>query len=458
MNPPEARPALLERSSQLAVLDSEWAAVEAGIGGRLVVVGGEAGAGKTTLVRRFCDTARGEPRVLVGACDALFTARPLGPFVDVARATRGATLALLVADPRPDEVAGALLDDLAATSPTIVVLEDLHWADDATLDVLRLLARRIEGQSTLLIGTYRDELDRGHPLKLLLGELPSSLVRLRVPAFSAGAVAELAVRAGVDAAELYHKTGGNPFFVTEVVAAPSETIPDTVRDAVLARVARLGSGSLEVLEAVAIVPSRAETWLVESLVPGSADGIERALRTGMLVSSGDALSFRHELARQAVEESLAPGRRSALHRAVVQALSSPEHGQIDLARLAHHADAGADADAVLRFAPEAAARAATLGAHREAAAQYGRALRYAGVLDPARKANLLARHAEESFFANRVPDAITSGAEAVRLFAELGDHLQQAEALLDLARMQWIEGRRGDAEGSAAQALALLED
>ena len=173
---------------------------------------------------------------------------------------------------------------------------------------------------------------------------------------------------GSDPVELYSKSGGNPFFVTEALAAGEEEIPPTVRDAVLARAVRLGPQAWALLEAVAILPPKAELSLLEGLVPEAFGSLDECLGSGMLASQEGAVSFRHELARLAIEEAIPPNRKLTLHRAALAALVDTPSGSPDLARLAHHAEAAGDDEAVLRFAPAAAARASSLRAHREAAA------------------------------------------------------------------------------------------
>ena len=374
------RSELLERSRQFAALGESLAAVLGSSRGRLVLVGGEAGVGKTALVSRFCEEHGGSARILWSACDALFTPRPLGPLLDVAEVTGGELEELVESGARPHEVAAALMGELRTRAPTILVIEDLHWADEATLDVLKLLARRIEGVHALVLASYRDEeLDRAHPLRLVLGEFASSqaVERLKLEPLSPAAVATLAEPHGVDADELYRKTEGNPFFVTEVLAAGEGEIPDTVRDAVLAHAARLSPAARTLLEAAAVVPPPVELWLLETLAADVFDQLDECLTSGMLTAAPASVAFRHELARLAVEESLAPNRRVALHQKALAALADPPTGAPELARLAHHAEAAGDREAVLEFAPAAAAQAASLGAHLEAAAQYARALRFA---------------------------------------------------------------------------------
>ena len=160
---------LLERSTELAALEDALAAVRASARGSLVLVAGEAGIGKTALLDAFCDGSRGVPTVR-GGCDALFTPRPLGPLLEIAEEVGGELRNVVAGGATPADVAHALVRELRRRSPTLLVLEDLHWADEATLDVLRMLARRIESLPVLLAASYRnDSLDRAHPLRIVLG-------------------------------------------------------------------------------------------------------------------------------------------------------------------------------------------------------------------------------------------------------------------------------------------------
>ena len=231
---------LLEREAHLAALANTLNDVRASATGRLVVVGGEAGAGKTALLRRFCRETAGSSRVMWGACAPLRTPRPFGPLVDVAEVTGGQFEQAVTAAARPYEIASSLLRELRRTRLTVLVLEDLQWADEATIDVLALLGARVATVPALVLVSYReDELDRTHQLRVVLGEVVRRPGRIRVDPLSRGAVVELAAPHHIDPEELYARTGGNPFFVTEVLATERETVPETVRDAVLARAARL---------------------------------------------------------------------------------------------------------------------------------------------------------------------------------------------------------------------------
>jgi tetratricopeptide (TPR) repeat protein len=457
----DSPPTLLERSDELAALTGALHAISSGGTGRLVLVGGEAGVGKTVLLQAFCDGVRPHVRTLWGACDGLLTPGPLGPLFDVADLTGGELADLVSREARPHEVTAALIRELAGGRATVLVIEDLHWADEATLDVLRLLARKVEAVPALVLASYRDDaLDRAHPLTLLVGELATAraVARLVIPPLSADAVGELAEPHAIDGAELFRQTNGNPFFVTEVLAAGTGDIPPTVRDAVLARVARLSDPATRVLETIAIATPRAEVWLLEALATGELDALEECLASGMVVSEADGVAFRHELARLAVEGALAPHRRVALHRAAVAALVAGPGRTADPARIAHHADLAGDSDAVLRFAPAAAARAAAHGAHREAEAQYARALRYADVLPPEAQAELLEQRAYEGYLTGDFDEAIAVQEQALAHRRALGDRVREGDCLRSLSRLYRFQGRTREAAQIGLAAVATLED
>jgi predicted ATPase len=244
---------LLERHSQLQILDSALNQTKAGQG-CIALIYGEAGIGKTTLVEHFVKENEKSWRVLQGACDSLFTPRPLGPLHDIALQTQGQLFQILDFESNQSAIFSACLKELQMQA-TVLVIEDVHWADEATLDLLKYLGRRIRQTISLMILTYRDdEIGLEHPLRILLGEIAPShtLYRIPVTSFSKDAVHKLAKNQDVDLIELHRLTNGNPFFVTEVLAGESG-IPETVRDAVLARAARLSISAREVLEAAAVI-------------------------------------------------------------------------------------------------------------------------------------------------------------------------------------------------------------
>lgn len=450
---------LLERADEISALTESLTDVVRTGRGQLVLVSGEAGVGKTSLLRRF-STEHASARVLWGACDPLFTPRPLGPLLDIAETSGGELQQIVDNGGKPQAVAAALMRDLASRAPTLLVLEDLHWADEATLDVVALLGRRVDAVPAVTVLTYRDdELDRRHPLRILLGALATarSIRRLDVAPLSREAVTQLAEPYGIDADELFRKTAGNPFFAKEALAAAETEVPLTVREAVLARAASLSPTAESLVGAVAIAPPHVPLWLLEALTEGDIDGFDEALGSGMLTHGAHGVGFRHELARLAVEHSLSPTRRLALHRNALAALADPPTGPPDLERLAHHAEGAGDGAAVLRYAPAAAERAASLGAHREAAAQYGRALRFADGLEPRERADLLKRYSHECYLTDQSHEAVEALEAATELFRELGDPLSEGDSLRSRANILWCPGRTTEARATAEEAITVLE-
>src|SRR3954454_2557178 len=237
----------------------------------------------------------------------------LWPHLDVAVQVGGRFALDVEAGRHPCEVALSLLEELR--QPVVLVFEDMHWADDATLDVLRVLARRVGGTPSLIIVTYREEeaVD-AHPLRRLLGELTSvaAVERVTVPPLSLEGVRELASSQAADGDAIYALTRGNPFLVTELLASGAETLPATVRDAVLARIARLSPGARVLLKGVALVAAGAELWLLDAAFPAVADHVDECVQGGVLEAASAVVAFRHELVRLAVASAIASRRRRDL--------------------------------------------------------------------------------------------------------------------------------------------------
>lgn len=468
MSPPIQSPAansqtkrLLERHRELDRLERCFEQVSSSASGMVAFVGGEAGVGKTALLNELCEQLGVQARVLGGACEPLVAPRPFGPFVDLAESIGGELSQLIADGAKPHAVATALLRELTESDkPSLVVLEDLHWADEATRDVLRLTARRLTGIGALMVGTYRnDELGRWHPLRALIGELGASqtILRMSLPPLSLDAVELLAAPFHGDSAALYARTGGNPFFVTELLAGSDSVLPASVSDAVLARAGRLSPPARRLLETIAIVGSQAELWLLERLIGAVAERLTECIENGTIVSVGGAVAFRHELAREAVVSVISDYERLALHAATLKALSDPPRGEPDLARLAHHADGSGDPDAVLQFVPPAAARAATLGAHREAAALYGRAIDYTDAQPLEVRAALLERLAAEYYFFTDFQSAERAQRQALACYQQLGAELRQGAAQSWLSNLAWQTGSLADAQRMALEAAVRLD-
>jgi DNA-binding CsgD family transcriptional regulator len=351
----------------------------------------------------------------------------------------------------------ALLEDLSRPErASVVVLEDLHWADASTLDFLRFIGRRIQRTSAVLVATYRhDELSASNPIRLALGDLTGHhVIRMRLAPLSLAAVKVLASESGRDVGLLHQVTGGNPFFVRELLASSNELVPETVRDAVIARLARCSPLTRELAEVVAISPGRTETWLVERVLGPRQAAVDEAGARGLLDVQTDSVGFRHELARLAVYSTIQPERARAMHRQVLQALKERD---ANAARLVHHAAFAESAAAVLEYGPLAAREAARLGAHREAAAHLSATLRYASSYATALRAELLEQHAQESSLANRPREAIASGTAALACWREAGHVDAQSRVLRLLAQEYLTVGDKAGADESVSGAIALLE-
>jgi DNA-binding CsgD family transcriptional regulator/tetratricopeptide (TPR) repeat protein len=425
--------------------------------GRLLLLGGEAGVGKTSVLRRFSSEAATCARVLLGHCDPLSTPRALGPLFDIDHPLLNRHLA---EDAPRDTIFRAVLACFASTSrPTLLAIEDAHWADEATLDLLRFLGRRLASSRALVIVTFRnDEIGSRHPLRHLLGDLATTdtVQRLALAPLTIEAVKSLANGSGLDGMALYERTRGNPFFVTEVLGAGGG-IPPNVRDAVLARASRLDAAAWAVLEAAAVIGSPVDLTLLDAVTTRAPGDLEACLELGMLLGDGPTLSFRHELAREAILTAISPPRRVDIHRAILRTLEEDPSLPSDAARLAHHAEEAGDAFAVLRHAPDAARKAALLGAHREAADQYARALRFATVVPPADRALLLEARSYACYLTSQVDEAMTARQAALETWTKLGNVRKVGENRCHLATLLWAQARIVEAEREAEAAVALME-
>jgi DNA-binding CsgD family transcriptional regulator len=447
--------ALFERAAELAVLDAALHAA-AERAGSAVLVSGEAGIGKTSLVRAFVRSVAGHGRTLVGSCDDLFTPRPLGPLRDAAADSATISRALALDD--PDSVLQAVVDELAGPGgPTVLVVEDAHWADEASVDVLGYVSRRIATLPAVLVVTYRDgEIARDHPLLRVLGGLTGAAVhRLPLRPLSRKSVSQWAGGTTVTSAPLYRLTGGNPFFLSEVLAAPGGAVPATVVDAVLARVRRLPPATVSALQQLSVVPSRTQLPLARALL-GDLTVLADAERVGLVEVSPTAIGFRHELARRAVEDDLPGTQRMGRHQAVLEVLLADD--TTDLARVVHHAVRSGNDAAVARHAPEAARRACRAGAQAQGAELYEQALAFAALLPAAEHADILEAYAWALFTLGRLAEAVAAARDAVAARERLGDRPGAGRALVAQSLHQWAALDPGGALSAARQAERMLAD
>ncbi|MCA1844519.1 MAG: AAA family ATPase [Actinobacteria bacterium] len=445
---------LLERDDDLAALVAHWERARAGRGG-LAVVAGEAGAGKSSLLQAFADDHHAGTPVLWGACDPLSLPRPLGPLHDVADQL-GLPRSVLDEARQSHEIFAAVFECLARR-PAVFIVDDLHWADQGTIDLLRFLLRRIRTTRSLVVGTVRDdEIGPTHPLRALLGDVARSAdgISLALRPLSLAAVASLVDDRPVDPERLHRITSGNPFFVVEMLGHTGDELPTAVRDAVLARTTDLEQQAWDLLHLLACAPEAIPDVLLPhlgiGLVPLRAVGAAGLIRRGRR-----GVAFRHDLCRGAIAETIPPGGEVALHRRMLDALESS--GLSDPAVLTHHAVGAGDRERVVRHASAAGRAAARSGAHTQAAGFFRVAVEQGAALGPSDEAGLLELLAAECYLIDRLDDAIGASQRAMRLREQAADAGGVSVNHHALSVYHWYNAERGDAEHHASEAVAVLD-
>ncbi len=426
---------LLERDWELSEIERVIAVARDGRGG-VVVLSGEAGIGKSSLIEDALAESS-DIRVLAGRCDDLFAARPFGPVRDL---VAGAASSLADACRSGDvaSVAEAMLRELARSGPLpVLVFDDMQWVDTATLDVVRIVGRRIRRLRAVMLIAHR-EIAPNHHLRMALGEIaPSDVTRLPLSPLSADAVRLLVASRRIDIDELMRSTGGNPFFVVEVLAADESGVPVSVREAVLARAGRLGESSRAALELVAVVGAPMEVGLLRDLCGEECDTvIDDLVAHGMLRAVATRWEFRHDIVRQAILSTIGEQRLLGLHRQVLDALRDD-----DLARRAHHAAAAGDRAAVLAIAASAAADASRSGAHLEAAMLIDLELDAIGPDPGEERANALRRAITAHALADRLDRSATLAAELATWHEQIRDVPSLVTTLSELAQYERLVGR-----------------
>lgn len=450
---------LLERGKYLDDLANHFKRVEQGSGHTIFLMG-EAGIGKTSLVNHFLKKIGGNAVVYSGACDSLFTPRPLGPLFDIAGQIGPDFLELLKNEKDRSLIFAALVQKLSAHEKTIVlVFEDIHWADEATIDLIKFLARRIYRHACLFMLTYRDdEIHSRHPLAAIFGELPPlHFSKVQLNRFSKEMVEQLAARKeGLNGHQLFSLTGGNPFYVMEILESDDAHIPERVKDSILTLYHGRPDDTKRLWEFLSVLPSpRIEPSIARKIERDFAHCIDDCIAGGVIVQRPGHLSFKHELFRLAIEESLSPYRRKTLHREMLQTMRESDDVQ-NLAQLVHHARYADERELVSMIAPKAAHEASAVGAHREAAKLYETAIEYTNANDTA-LVELYERHAYECYLTYQIESAIESQQKALAIWRERQQWLREGDALRFLSRLWWFGGNHGEAIAFANKAIEVLE-
>jgi DNA-binding CsgD family transcriptional regulator/tetratricopeptide (TPR) repeat protein len=442
---------LLERDHELAVIGAVLASAAGGNGGGVAVTG-DAGTGKSVLLEAACAGASGV-RVLRGSCDPLRTPRPLGPFRDLARS---AGLQMLDGDIPLATVCEQVYDALRET-PTALLVEDLHWVDEASVDVLRFLARRLDAMPLAVLVSYRDtEVGPRHPARSFIEDVArlDMLRALVLRPLSLDAVRTLLGERGPDPERVLHLTGGNPFFVTEIAKEPDRPLPTSVRDAVLARTSGVAPEDLEVLQLAAAAPGRLDHRVLPALGV-DLPTLRRLDATGLLARHPGGLEFQHELSRRAIESTIPPGGEPHLHARLLAALERLD--PMEPAVLSHHAVAALDAAKATRYAEAAAADAIRAGSHSEAVAFFETALAHLDGATMADRAGLLLRLAFEQYMTSHLADAIDTVRATFPIWQDIGDDAGLAAAYETCSVLEYYNGCRAAALAHAEQAATVAE-
>ncbi len=445
---------ILERDAALAQLDSLAQAARDGTG-HSVFVTGEAGAGKTTLLRAFEERTTGA-RSLRGACEDLSIPEPLGPLRDVA-VDAGVDLDALWRN--EGDRLSVFLNLLTAIEEdgetSLLLIEDLHWADEATLDFVRFAARRLRTRRILMVVTARDDETQGRPQlrRAMDGVAASDATRIALQPLSADAVNRLAAGSGQAPDEVHRITGGNPFYVTELLRGGQDDALRSVQDTVLNRLGRLLPETRQVLEAVSIFPRRAERDWALAIAGVEDEALDPAIESGLIQEDDIFIAYRHQIARLAVETALKPTRRRRLNAALLARMQTD--AQVPNARQMHHARAAGDSGQIARLAPLAGREAMAAGANRQAADYLSIAVELADPQDEGTLAALLFEAGEACRLVSRLRDAMGYFERAVDVAG--ADTILRGRILQRLSRVKWTAGQKAQARTLGDQAIALQE-
>ncbi|MES1214610.1 MAG: AAA family ATPase [Bacteroidota bacterium] len=451
---------LVERAVFLESLQRQFSKTSTGEG-HTIFISGEAGIGKTSLLREFCKYQKNNCIIYHGACDALFTPRPLAPLFDIGWQMRSDFWDRNESAEDRAALFSRFMFELGNQNEMIILLfEDIHWADEATLDFIKFLARRITRLRCLFILTYRDnEIHSRHPLKSVMGQLPpDTFTRLQLTPLSKNAVDRMAGEKGYSGEDVYSISGGNPFYVTEILASYSAGIPDNIKDAVLSVYNRQERNTKDVWELLSVAPAGLETSLLAEAEPGYEQAIENSLESKILLLENGVVFFKHELYRRTLENSVSPFRRIALNKKILDVLLQGRDITGMIERIIHHAKNANEYACVLTYVPPAAKNAAAVGAHLEAAKLYLTAIEYYQEHDKELLAELYGAYSYECYLTNKMKDAIVYQGKLLNILKEKGDAEKTGNSLRFLSRLWWYEGNRKNAESYASQAIEILKD
>lgn len=449
---------LIERDGFLAALQNGFKKAALGEGHCFFIIG-EAGIGKTSLVKTFLKEIEDDSIEYVGACDSLFTPRPLAPLYDLALQINEDWVDKIQSVSSRAELFTKFVQVLTQKQrPVVILFEDIHWADEATLDFVKFFARRISRTKCLFILTFRDGgVNQQLPLRNILADLsPDTFTRIELTPLSREAVQKLADEKGYDGEDVYTITGGNPFYVNEILASYSPGVPSNVKDSVLSVYNLLGSETRNVWQQLSVIPEGLELDRLYKIDHSWHELIGHCIATRILIIKNSKIFFKHELYRRTIEESLSPFRRIALNKNLLNLFLESFEDAGEIEKIVHYAKNANESELVVKYAPLAAKQAACVGSHIEASKLFLAAIEYSEGADPDRLVKFYEDYAYECYLTNEIREAITYQGKALKIWNEKNEPEQIGNSLRFLSRLWWFEGNHQQSESLAQQAVEVL--
>ena len=447
---------LIERAAFLNSLQLKFESVAEGEG-HCVLLRGEAGIGKTSLIKAFCKDKKNDYKIFLGTCDALFTPRPLAPIYDIIWQIRGDNV--LDTNDRSLLFSQLFHEIEVQKGTTLIVIEDIHWADEATLDFIKFFARRISQLHCLFILTYRDnEILDNHPLRNVLGQLPSdSLTRLQLSPLSRQAVEKMAEERGYKGEDVFSISGGNPFYVTEILASYSPGVPDNIKDAILSVYHKQAKGTKNAWEICSVIPEGLEINRFGKIKSSWDAEMDHCFALEIIIIKNNRVIFKHELYRRTIEGSLSPFKRIELNKRMLDLFLDSFEQEGEIERIVHYAKNANENKLVVKYAPIAAKQAASVGAHIEASKLFLTAIEYSDGNDVDQMVEFYESYAYECYLTNQVRDAIIYQGKALKIRQQKNEIEQAGNCLRLLSRLWWFDGNRQEAEKYGNDAIGIFE-
>jgi len=450
---------LLERESYLKILSGLFHNLSQHYG-HSVFISGEGGIGKSSLIDAFVNQLDRSIIILKGGCDSLFTPRPLGPLYDIASCLSKDFNEILNSSVDKTLLFSAFLNELRSkNNPFLLIFEDIHWADEATLDLMKFLSRRIDTIHGLFIVSFREnEIAHQRLFRTFYGEVPRNLLtKLKLEPLSEEAVKKLAQNTIHDYREVYRLTKGNPFYVTEILANYNDEIPDNIKDTILNVFYKQTETVRHLWEMISIFPGKVNYALIDQIEPNFISSIENCIASGVLLYDGKHIFFKHELFRTAIENEIPALKKIRLNQKVLDYLISDRALEKNYALIVHFAKNSQNGKTVEKFSPMAAKIAELQGSHFEASKLYFTAIEYHDTHDE-NLGQLFESAAYECYLTNQIKKAIVAQEKALQIWRKFNNKVKIATSLRFLSRLNWYDGKKIEAERFGIEAIEVLEE